>query len=103
MTVITVISMKGGVGKTTVTSNLSATLAKLGKRVLVVDLDPQNALRLHCGIPVNETAGIARSTLKGVTWKGLDFRGPNGIQVLPFGVLSEEECIEIERHLVEHP
>ncbi|MBY0578104.1 MAG: cellulose synthase operon protein YhjQ [Burkholderiales bacterium] len=103
MTVIAVISMKGGVGKTTVTSNLSATLTRFGQRVLVIDLDPQNALRLHCGIPVHETGGIGRDTLQGVSWENLDFRSPGGVQVLPFGVVSDEECMVIERHLVEHP
>lgn len=103
MTVITVISMKGGVGKTTVTSNLSATLAKFGMHVLVVDLDPQNALRLHCGIPAHEGGGIARNTLQGVPWNHLDYRSSSGVRVLPFGNLSEEECLDMERYLVEHP
>lgn len=103
MTVITVISMKGGVGKTTVTSNLSATLARFGRRVLAVDLDPQNALRLHCGIPAGETGGIAPNTLQGMGWDNLHFRSPGGVQVLPFGNVSEEECLSLERHLVEHP
>jgi chromosome partitioning protein len=47
---IAVINQKGGVGKTTTVANLGVALARLGQRVLLVDLDPQAHLSLHLGI-----------------------------------------------------
>jgi len=46
---IAVINQKGGVGKTTTCANLGAALARSGRRVLVVDLDPQANLSMHLG------------------------------------------------------
>ncbi len=47
MHVVAVINQKGGVGKTTTTVNLGAAIARLGRRVLLLDLDPQANLSLH--------------------------------------------------------
>ncbi|HKK77424.1 MAG TPA: ParA family protein [Saprospiraceae bacterium] len=49
--VISLLNHKGGVGKTTSAINIGAGLAKLGKRVLLIDLDPQANLTLAMGIP----------------------------------------------------
>ncbi len=49
--IISLLNHKGGVGKTTSAINIGAGLVELGKRVLLVDLDPQANLTLSLGIP----------------------------------------------------
>ena len=49
---IAFINQKGGVGKTTSTANVGACLAEAGKKVLLIDLDPQANLSIHFGINV---------------------------------------------------
>ena len=83
--VIAIANQKGGVGKTTTTVNLGASLAVLGYRVLVVDLDPQG----------NATTGL------GINSRNLD----NSIYDVLLHDVALEDCIEPTslRHLFVAP
>ncbi len=68
--VISIANQKGGVGKTTTTINLSACLAEAGKRVLVIDMDPQGNTTSGLGIEKDE----AENTIYEVILRTVDIK-----------------------------
>jgi chromosome partitioning protein len=65
MRTIAVINQKGGVGKTTTSVNLAAALADAGRRVCVIDMDPQAHASLHLGVSVTAPAPSVYDVLCG--------------------------------------
>jgi chromosome partitioning protein len=71
MPVISLLNQKGGVGKTSTTHHLAGTLALMGKRVLLVDNDPQASLSQGFWGPV-VTAGLDPASTVAALYAGLD-------------------------------
>ena len=63
--IIVVTSLKGGVGKTTTTVNLGASLAMNGKRVLLIDADPQGSLTASLGYQEPDDIRYTLATING--------------------------------------
>ena len=63
--VLAITNQKGGVGKTTTTVNLAASLAAVGQRVLLIDLDPQGNATMGSGIDKRELSATIYHLLLG--------------------------------------
>jgi len=90
-------NQKGGVGKTTTVVNLGTSLARLGDRVLVIDLDPQGNAGSGFGI---DRGAVARSIydalVDGHTLDGLDIASPiDGLRIIPAAIELAGADIEL--------
>ena len=86
---VAVCNQKGGVGKTTTTINLGAALAEQGRRVLLVDFDPQGALSVGLGIQPHDIDATIYNLLmqSGVTADDVLYKtGINGMDLLPSNI-----------------
>ena len=81
--VISFANHKGGVGKTTSAVNVAAVLAEMGKRVLLMDLDPQGSASLHLG--VRDKGSGFLSALESTVALPVIPTGVDGVDLIPSG------------------
>lgn len=103
MPLIAFVSPKGGVGKTTLTAHVGAVLVRRGYQVLALDLDPQNALRLHLGLPIREEGGFMAELEGGGAWRGAVRDTPSGVRLLPHGMLEPLPTLQLGVALLQDP
>jgi cellulose synthase operon protein YhjQ len=100
---IVIASANGGTGKTTLCANLAIALRGLGRDIVVVDLSPQNALRLHAGLDPATGDGLSRATLSERPWSEIQAEAETGYGVIPFGALNETDRRAFEALLDAQP
>jgi cellulose synthase operon protein YhjQ len=103
MPLVCICSPKGGVGKTTVTANLAYALARSGSRVVVVDFDMQNALRLHFGVPISDNRGFCAQSDTLSDWSQFLLKAGPNLFVLPYGEVTNEEQGRFDDNLLTDP
>lgn len=98
MRIVAVVSAKGGVGKSTISANLSAALQAQGHPVVALDLDPQNGLRYHFSLQQPTGLGLV-STAHGAAWSDIIRPTAAGVALIPYGDCSEQERQDFETEL----
>ncbi|WP_417275856.1 cellulose synthase operon protein YhjQ/BcsQ [Castellaniella sp.] len=89
MNLMTLTGVRGGGGTTTMTGILGDALSMLGQRVLLVDLNASDLLRLHFGIPLVDSHGWVASSFPS-DWREQAFDLNENLVLVPFGRKSIE-------------
>jgi chromosome partitioning protein len=86
MNIISLFNQKGGVGKTTSAVNIGAGLVQLGKRVLLIDLDPQASLTVSLGFNPTDSEVSVYELLDGKATTAQAIRSREGLDVIPSAI-----------------
>lgn len=97
MAIITFVNQKGGVGKTTSCLNVGAGLSRKGKRVLLIDTDPQGNLTISAGVKLKDGEPTIYEVLKGsADINGVIRQQPGGgYDIIPADIMLSGADIEL--------
>jgi cellulose synthase operon protein YhjQ len=103
MPILAFTSPKGGVGKSTLAAHVAGILRARGHQVLALDLDPQNALRLHLGVSMQIQSGFMSRIDANPDWRSSRVATESGVELLPFGPADPSRTLRIAANLLSHP
>jgi cellulose biosynthesis protein BcsQ len=99
--VITVYSSKGGVGKTTLSSNMAANIANRGNRVLIIDTDPQNSVSGVLGIELSK--GLSELLNSSALIDDVIIETIHEFDFIPAGVEANRDTLKYTQLLQDEP
>ncbi|MHC6223307.1 cellulose biosynthesis protein BcsQ [Pseudomonas sp. X10] len=96
MTSFALHGVRGGLGRSALLAALGYALHELGERVLLIDLCPDNLLRLHFNLPLGDHDGWARAELEGRPFGDPLYEVLDGLCLMPFGELEQARLVELD-------
>jgi chromosome partitioning protein len=102
--IIAILNQKGGCGKTTTAVNLSAALAQFGRKVLVIDMDPQGNATMGLGVDKRTTERTIYDVLTGDISMGGAIIGTemSGLDVVPSNISLSGAEVELSKEVGYH-
>jgi cellulose synthase operon protein YhjQ len=103
MALICFASPKGGVGKTTLAANVADGISRAGQKVIALDLDPQNSLRLHFGVALGDRTGFTHRLLQKSDWHEALRPTASGVALLAYGPTDMPSAMTLAATVTQSP